>query len=286
MIPPVRFIVAMIAALVTMGGIAVAVWARFYHPFRVHLKHVIMPLPRRHAHLNGVTIAFVSDFHIGPHFRTDDLKPTIDALRKAEPDILVLGGDYVSESPRFIDPTIRALEDMVSTSRLGTWAILGNHDVANTPERVTEALSTAGINVLVNESAEIITDNGPLWLVGIDDAILGRPDLPGSFRGVPADGAAIALWHEPDRAEHVVDYDPIFLLSGHTHGGQVRLPIVGPIAAPKLGERFVWGRFDIDGMPLYVTSGIGMYRPPVRLNCPPEAVVITLLGETAELPLA
>lgn len=273
-----RILTGLIATLLVVAGIALAIWARFVHPFRTQVRHVIMPLPRRHAHLNGITIAFAADLHVGPHFRTDDLKATTDALRRARPDIVIFGGDYVCESPRFIDPTIPALKDMASTARIGSWAILGNHDVANTPERMIDAMRDAGIGVLVNESVEVETEKGSIWFVGIDDAVLGHPDLPGSFRDVPADAATIVLWHEPDRAEHIVPFDPLFMLSGHTHGGQVRLPVVGAIAAPILGKRYVWGRYDVDGMPLYVTSGIGMYRPPIRVNCPPEVVIVTLLG--------
>lgn len=272
-------IIAILSALLAAIGAVIAWRARYVYPFETRLTHAIMPLPRRHGHLDGVTIAFVSDTHIGPHFRIDDLQPTLEFLRRSRPDILVLGGDYVSESPRFIDPSIAILEDMAATAKLGTWAILGNHDVANTPERITQALDQAHIPVLVNESVEVHTDRGALWLVGIDDAVLGKPDLPRAFGNIPADAPTIALWHEPDRAELVVPYDPLFMLSGHTHGGQVRLPWIAGAAAPVLGKRFQMGRYDVEGMPLYVSSGIGMYRPPVRLNCPPEVVMITLLGE-------
>jgi predicted MPP superfamily phosphohydrolase len=277
--PARRGAIAIAITLIVAVGAAIAWWARFVHPFRTQLTHVIMPVPRRHAHLDGLTIAFVSDTHIGPHFRTDALKPATEHLRRARPDILIFGGDYVSESPRFIDPSIAALEDMAATARYGAWAILGNHDVANTPERVVEALRRAGITTLVNVSAEVVTDRGSLWLAGIDDAVLGRPDLPKTFAGIPADAPVVALWHEPDRADRVVPFDPLFMLSGHTHGGQVRIPLLGSLAAPVLGRRYLRGRFDIDGMPLYVSAGIGMYRPPVRFNCPPELVIVTLLGE-------
>lgn len=267
-----------LSAFVAIGA-AIAWRARFVSPFQTQLRHIIMDVPRKHAHLDGLTIAFVSDTHIGPHFRTDDLGPAIEMLRRSRPDILLLGGDYVSESPRFIDPSVDALADMAATSKYGTWAILGNHDLANTPERVTEALEKAGIPTLINESVRVDTTKGPLWIVGIDDALLGRPDLIESFGGIPADEPTIALWHEPDLAERVVPYDPLFTLSGHTHGGQVRLPGLASAAAPRMGKRYVLGRYDINGMPLYVSSGVGMYRPPVRFNCPPEVVMITLLGE-------
>lgn len=86
------------------------------------------------------------------------------------------------------------------------------------------------------------------------------------------------MWHEPDYTERAEPYGPFLLLSGHTHGGQVRLPIVGPVATPKLGQRFISGRFQFGDMTLFVSNGIGMYRPPVRFNCPPEVILFTLVA--------
>jgi predicted MPP superfamily phosphohydrolase len=270
---------AIVVALLAAIGLAVAWWSRFVQPFRTRLAHIIMPLPRRHAHLDGLTIAFVTDIHIGPHFRPENLRPTIDYLRKVRPDLVILGGDYLSESPRFIDQAVAPVEDMVATARYGAWGIPGNHEVSNAPARVEAAMERAGVRMLVNDSADVRTDRGPLWLVGIDDALLGAPNPRKAFAGVPADAAVIALWHEPDKAEEIAPFDPIFMLSGHTHGGQVRLPGLERAAAPELGKRYVLGRFDVQGMPLYVSPGIGMYRPPVRFNCPPEVTIITLFGD-------
>jgi len=104
--------------------------------------------------------------------------------------------------------------------------------------------------------------------------LLGKADLQESFAGVPDGARVIALWHEPDTAEQVVPYRPLLMLSGHTHGGQVRLPMVGELATPSLGKRYVAGLFNVQGMMLYVSRGIGMYRPPVRFHCRPELLVI------------
>src|SRR5690606_38219667 len=113
------------------------------------------------------------------------------------------------------------VEDMVATARHGAFGILGNHDISNMPARVEAALERAGVRMLVNDAAQVSTGRGSLWLVGMDDALLGAPDVRKAFTGVPADAATIALWHEPDLAERVAPFDPIFMLSGHTHGGQV-----------------------------------------------------------------
>lgn len=279
-----RRLIAIAVALATVTGLAAAWWSRFVHPFQTRLTHLIMPVPRKHAHLDGLSIAFVTDIHIGPHFGAENLRPTIDYLRKVQPDILIFGGDFICESPRYIDQTVDPVEDMVATARYGAWGILGNHDASNTPARVQAAMEGAGVRMLVNAAAEVTTNRGSLWLAGVDDALLGKPDLRATFAGIPADAAVIALWHEPDLAEKVVPFDPIFMLSGHTHGGQVRLPGVSSMGTPKLGRRFVLGRYDVNGMPLYVSPGIGMYRPPVRFNCPPEVTVITLLGDGDTAP--
>ncbi len=281
MTTPIRRLVAIVLGIATVAGMAVVWWSRFVHPFQTRLAHVIMPVPRRHAHLDGLTIAFVTDLHIGPHFDAADLRPAVDFLRKARPDILIFGGDYISESPRYIDDVVSPVEDMVATAKYGAWGILGNHDVSNTPARVEASMERAGVRMLVNAAAEVETDRGSLWLAGLDDALLGAPDPKATFAGIPADAAVVALWHEPDQAEKIAPFDPIFMLAGHTHGGQVRLPGIEGIGAPRLGRRYVMGRFDVQGMPLYVSPGIGMYRPPVRFNCPPEVTVITLFGDSA-----
>lgn len=270
------------ASIALAGGLGLAVAgglaSRFVFPFRPRLNHQFIQLPRAHRHLNGVTIAFATDLHVGPHFRAADLEPSIRMLERANADIVLFGGDVISESPRYLKHVEEPLARMAATAKIGAWGMLGNHDIANIRSRVMEMMEPTGIRVLTNESVEIATGRGSLWLAGIDDALLGRADLDAAFAGVPAGAPCIAMWHEPDRAEKVVPYAPFLLLAGHTHGGQVRLPGVGPIATPKLGKRYVSGRFLFGDMTLFVSNGIGMYRPPVRFNCPPEVVLFTLVG--------
>jgi predicted MPP superfamily phosphohydrolase len=271
-------IAAFLAITGILTGIATAIWARFVAPFRLTVKQVVVQLPRRHAGLDGLTIAFVTDTHIGPHFPASALEPVARELEAAQPDIVLFGGDYISESPRFLKEAAPNLGRIGRTGRLGCWAILGNHDMANTRTRVIPAIEGAGITVLVNNAARIETGKGDLWVVGLDDGLLGKADLDAAYTGVPADAASICLWHEPDRVEESAPYGSFLQLSGHTHGGQVRLPVVGPLATPTLGENHVLGRFRAGDMELYVSAGIGMYRPPVRLGCPPELTIVRLVG--------
>ena len=117
-----------------------------------------------------------------------------------------------------------------------------------------------------------------MWIAGIDDALLGSPDPLSAFARVPPGARPVALWHEPDWAEHVVQHGAFVQLSGHSHGGQVRLPVAGAIAAPEGGRQFVHGLNFAAGMPIYTTRGVGVFRPPVRFRCPPEVTLVTLIS--------
>ncbi len=273
-----RAIAVLLALAGTVLGTAVAWYARFVHPYRLRIGHEVFELPRQHAELDGLTIAFVTDTHVGPHFAAADLDPVIAQLRELKPDILLLGGDYICESPRYMADAAISIGEMVKTARFGAWGVLGNHDLANIRERVVEPLREIGVHLLENEAARVATGQGELWIAGAADAMLAKPDLKRTFAGIPVDAATILLWHEPDLAPFAARYAPMLQLSGHTHGGQVRLPRFGAITLPRLGRKYVSGRYLVGAMPLYVSNGIGMYRPPVRLNCPPELTVIHLVA--------
>ena len=270
-----------IGFLVTIGlvlGAVVAWWSRFVAPFRMQVKQVAVQLPRRHSELDGLTIAFVTDTHVGPHFRAADLAPVVIALEKLQPDIVLFGGDFICESPRFIREVAPVAGQMASTARLGAWGVMGNHDLANLRERVVPPLEEAGVRILANQAVQVDTGQGDLWIVGVDDPLLGEPDLAAAYRDVPVDAASICLWHVPDVAEEAVPFGSFLMLSGHTHGGQVALPGIGPLATPDMGEKYVQGRFQLGDMELYVSPGLGIYRPPVRFNCPPELTIIRLIA--------
>jgi uncharacterized protein len=260
------------------ASIAMGLYSRYVHPFRPRLNHQLIELPRAHRHLKNLTLAFVTDLHVGPNFPAARLEPIIRMLEEIKADIVLFGGDYISESPRYLSEVQEPLIRMAATARIGSWGILGNHDVANIRSRVMKMFESTGIRILENEAVEIDTAKGSFWLIGVDDMLLGKSDLAAAFADVPPDAPRIAMWHEPDFAERMEPYGPFLLLSGHTHGGQVRLPFVGPVSTPKFGKRYVSGRFLFGDMTLYVSNGIGMYRPPVRFNCPPELVVFTLIS--------
>lgn len=265
-------------ALATVAAVLTGLHARFVAPFRPRITHLLVQLPRAHHHLDGTSLAFITDTHVGPHFPAEALAPAVRTLRRAKPDVVLFGGDYICESPRYIADAREPLAAMAATATYGAWGILGNHDIANIRQRVVDGLEDTGIQLLTNEAVEVMTMKGSFWIVGIDDILLGKDRPAEAFANVPADALSIALWHEADHAERLEPFGPLLMLSGHTHGGQVRLPFLGALATPKLGKRFVSGRFEIGNMTLFVSNGIGMYRPPVRFNCPPEVVLVRLIA--------
>jgi predicted MPP superfamily phosphohydrolase len=251
--------------------------ARHQAPYRPVLERVEIRLPASVQTPPRLRIGFVADTHLGSEIRLPDIERALELLLAADPDLLLFGGDYVSESPRHITGAAAVLGNVANAARFGSLAVLGNHDYANGAARMTTELEKRGIRVLRNESALIGDDIGELWIAGIDDALLGSPDPERAFAGIPSTERAIALWHEPDWAEQVVQYGTLLQLSGHSHGGQVRLPVAGTVAAPVGGRRFVQGLNMAAGMPVYTTRGVGVYRPPMRFRCSPEVTLVTLV---------
>jgi predicted MPP superfamily phosphohydrolase len=153
---------------------------------------------------------------------------------------------------------------------------MGNHDLPLGADRVRAELERVGVCVLRNEHANVEWNGAKLAIVGIDDTIVGSADPDRAFAGIPFGTPKLALWHEADFAEEAARRGAFAQLSGHTHGGQVRLPGIGSLWLPPDGKRRDSGFFDVDGMTTYISRGLGVYRPPVRFCCPPEVTLVTL----------
>jgi predicted MPP superfamily phosphohydrolase len=155
-------------------------------------------------------------------------------------------------------------------------AVLGNHDVATDPARITSTLQAQGIPVLRNRSTSFERGGTRLWFAGIEDVLEGDPDLPLALQGIPPDEPAVLLAHEPDFAVRASRFPVDLQLSGHSHGGQVRLPLLGAPVLPPLARLYPWGLHRIGDLTLYTNVGIGTVVLPIRFNCPPEITLITL----------
>ena len=163
----------------------------------------------------------------------------------------------------------------------GVWASLGNHDAFTDPGRVTDVLRSVGIPVLSNRSVPIEKDGSRFWLGGVDDVLEGTADIPSTLHGVPSGEAVVLMAHEPDYADFVASYPIDLQLSGHTHGGQVKIPFLRPLYLPELAKKYIQGYFRVRELSLYTNAGIGTVQIPVRWNCPPEVTYITLRRASA-----
>ena len=266
----------------TAGVATLAADTLLIEPNRPRITRLDLALRRWPARLNGFTIALLSDFHYDPYFSAHPLKASIGMVNDLHADLIVLTGDFVSDpligdhkkAASAVEPCAQFLREMRASH--GLWAVLGNHDRSTDPNRITGVLRSAGIQVLINQSVPMESNGARFWLGGTDDVLDGKPDLASTLRQIPADEAAVLLAHEPDYADHVARFPVDLQLSGHSHGGQVRIPFVHPLFLPGLAKKYIWGLYKIGALTLYTNPGLGTVRLPIRLNCPPEITFLTL----------
>lgn len=273
-----QFLLGAVAA----GTLAVAGDSILLEPNRPRIVRQHYALARWPERMNGFTIALLSDFHYDPYFSVHPLHTAIPMVNELRPDLIVLTGDFVSvpmlgsrrKAALNAEPCAQLLRQMSAPH--GLWAVLGNHDCETNPRYVTGALQSQGIRTLANQSIAIERDGGRFWLAGIDDVIGGGADLRETMDGIAADEAVILLAHEPDFADAACKFPIDLQLSGHSHGGQVRLPLLPPLYLPELAKKYVLGRYLVGNLNLYTNAGLGTVNVPVRLNCPPEITLLTL----------
>ena len=232
-------------------------------------------------------IVQISDIHFDEYTEPDFLRRVIAQVNTLQADLLLLTGDFISWGP--LPPSFAAkavyqcadiLRGLTCPLRFG---VMGNHDTVVGYPIISDALSHAGVPILVNEYVPIERGGQRLWLSGVADPAAGQPNLHLAIPARP-DGPVLLMAHAPDYADvvvghprgHIVD----LMFSGHSHGGQVRLPFIGPTILPPLGKKYVEGLYRFNHLQLYVNRGIGTVGLPLRLNCPPEITVFTLQGAT------
>lgn len=223
---------------------------------------------------SGLRIVQLTDIHHGLYFPADDLQEAIHVANELEPEIIALTGDYVTLSASYIEPVAEMLEGL--KARRGVYAVLGNHDFRVGAELIVRALRRSGVEVLRNRHVTFRHRGDSLYLAGIDD-LNYKADLTRAVRGIPAHAATILLSHNPRIIHRAARAGVGLVLSGHTHGGQVRLPLVGSIygrSPAKLRFKEGWDR--LGGTRIYVSRGIGTVILPLRYGCSAEIPAFTL----------
>jgi len=237
---------------------------------------VTLTVPNLPAAFKGKTVAFLADLHHGPYVPLSYVRHAVDMANGLKPDLILLGGDYPHRGVQYVAPCIHELSRL--RAPLGVYAVLGNHDHYDGGQpHVSAALREACIPELTNRGLWIEADGARLWVCGVDDYWRGTQDLPAALGQATTGDAVILVSHNPDYVEEILDPRVGLVLSGHTHGGQVDLPIIGPPVVPSIyGQKYAHGLVRGPVTQVFVTRGIGTITPPVRLFCRPEVVLATL----------
>ena len=236
---------------------------------------------------DGFRIAQITDIHLDEFTEPFFLRSVVRRVNSLAPDAVCITGDFVTREHGLKKFAVGAawqcaglLDELACRQR---YAVLGNHDLLVGPRKVSEALADHGIVVLRNSHLPIERPGARIWLAGVDDPLEGAPlpdvAIPKSIRNLPHE-PVLLMCHAPDYADtmlrHPAGSSVALMLSGHTHGGQIRLPLIGATVLPPMGRKYVEGWFRRGKLQLYVNRGIGSVGIPFRLNCPPEIAVFTL----------
>jgi predicted MPP superfamily phosphohydrolase len=231
-------------------------------------------LERLPAAYDGLRIVHLTDIHHSLFTSIREVQRAVHLANLLHPDLVALTGDYVTLSPSYIWPVAQALGKL--QARFGTFAVLGNHDFQVDPNAVARALEAQDIRVLRNRHFALQSGDSKLWIAGVDDLWWGGDDLSEALKHVPAKETKILLCHNPLGIWSASRMGVDFVLSGHTHGGQVRLPMMNSFYRSKPGRRFVEGWNKLGSTQIYVNRGIGKVLVPMRVKCPPEIASLRL----------
>ncbi len=264
-------------------------------PWTIKLRRYTIPIRDLPPSAAGLRIVQLSDTHAGPRVPPTHIAAAVELARSLDPDLFALTGDYVLDSPRFIPIAIELFKPLTAnpSRAIATVAVLGNHDWYADAPRIARDLSTLGVRMLdndrlfLNPAARTLSSHaapGALCIAGLGDLMQHVVDPAAALRDVPEGMPRIVLAHHPDTAElpEVKAKDPArridLMLSGHTHGGQVRLPFLGtPIVPSNFGQKYSGGVVQGPSFPVIVSRGVGLSILPVRFGVPPEVVEITLI---------
>ncbi|MGX6442125.1 metallophosphoesterase [Neobacillus sp. K501] len=240
------------------------------------IRHPSIPLS-----FDGIKIVQFSDTHLGFHYTVKQFKTLIKKINQLQPDLIFFTGDLMDEPNKFaeIHKIVPILQEL--NPPLGKYCVFGNHDHGGYGSDIYRNLmELSNFTVLLNESRPIIQNDGSkIYLIGIDDHMLGRPNLDLAQKQVPSEAFKMLLSHAPDVADEAFTYQIQWQLSGHSHGGQVKIPFVGALVIPPYAQNYPEGLYSIgenNPLSLYVNRGIGTTRLPFRFMAKPELTVFTL----------
>ena len=254
-----------------------AVYAREVEPRWIEVKTVELLLPRLAPEFDGYRIVQFGDLHLDDWPDPARLARVIKTVNRQRPDLVAITGDFASYSARRLDEELLVGALRRLSARDGVISILGNHDYLTDVNLVRRCVREGGVKELLNDAHTLRRGEARLHVAGIDDVMEGRSRLDLVLGRLPEEGAAILLAHEPDFADVASATGRFDLqLSGHSHGGQVRVPLLTRIVLPPFSQRYPRGLHRVGGMALYTNRGLGTVHARLRFLCRPEITVFTL----------
>jgi len=272
------FLKRLFAAGVVLGGFS---YWEAHHP---EIERVDVRLRRLPAEFDGFTIAQLTDIHFNDFLHESYFQDIVTRVNQLKPDLIALTGDFLTTpfgtrhrtefAHANAPPCARVMAGLKAPS--GVYAVLGNHDHHCSPKVIADSLRAQNIPVLINETQPVTRGSARIWLTGVDSwfGAAYRPSI--AMSKVPGGECSIVMLHEPDCADDIAKLGADFMMAGHSHGGQVRIPLIGAVVLPPKSRKYPIGLRTIGDLQLYTIRGIGVIHLPVRFACPPEISLFTL----------
>lgn len=236
----------------------------------------------------GLRIGALSDFHLADTISQTRVETAARLLAQEAPDLIVLLGDYSTAMHTgsvihgYVETALEILGKL--DAPLGVYAILGNHDVTPALPDMDRLFRRQRLNPLINTGTTLAVHGERFAVVGLTDAIQANPDPGAAMRNIPGRTPVLGLVHEPDASSLLRESS--LVLSGHSHGGQVRLPFIGAPVLPQLGRHFPWGLRRNGDTLVYTSRGVGMVPPRIRINCRPEITILEVVRTGGRTPMS
>ncbi|MBA1336304.1 MAG: hypothetical protein HPY66_2739 [Firmicutes bacterium] len=250
----------------------------FIEPYRLEMNSIDIISRDIPVAFNGTRIVFISDIHHGPFFSRERLRGLVTTINSINPDIVLLGGDYVHRDAKYIEPCFQELSSL--KAGLGKFGVLGNHDHWEGKDLTLQSMRKAGITAIDNKAQWLYKDGARIRIGGVGDLWGDVQDILPTVEGAEESDFIILVSHSPDYVERITTRKIDLVLSGHTHGGQVTLfGLWAPLIPSQYGQKYRSGMIETDYTRVIVSNGVGTITPPVRFFARPQVNIINLKKE-------
>jgi uncharacterized protein len=247
----------------------------FIEPYWIENKTIVITDKDIPQEFDNTKLVFITDIHHGPFFNINRVKRLVRRVNRLKPDLILLGGDYVHRSPKYIQPCFNELKRLKAP--LGILGVLGNHDHVENTGLSRQSMIKAGIVLLDNKGVWIRKKNRRIKIGGVGDFFYGSQNINATIHDVKKQDFVILVTHNPDYIETLKTSKIDLVLAGHTHGGQVTLfGLWAPLVPSHYGQKYRTGIIQLSNTKVVVSNGIGTITPPVRFCARPQIVIIIL----------